>query len=144
MRTLSFLVFVAAVAGAPVNVLTQRGDNQRTAVNSSENQLTLQNVRSHFGKLWTLFSDSKIMTQPLYASKLIVPAAPPWSDYKGGPVVNRLRDGTGRSCPPICDISCKVWVFHDQTRSTQGISNSAPRQEAQASEKATQGSEAST
>ena len=93
MRTLSlFFVLVAAVAGAPVDILTQRGDNQRTAVNSSENQLTLQKVRSHFGKLWTLFSDSKIMTQPLYVSKLTVPAA------------NAISAAAKAQCPAGCNV----------------------------------------
>jgi hypothetical protein len=95
MRTLSVFVFVAAVAGASVNALTQRGDNQRTAVNGSENQLTLQNVRSHFGKLWTLFSDSKIMTQPLYVSKLIVPAA----------------DAVSAAAQAQCPAGCNVVIF---------------------------------
>lgn len=75
VRIFTFFVCAAAVAAAPVNILTQRGDNQRTAVNSAETQLNRQNVRAHFGKLWTLFSDSKIMAQPLYVSKLVVRAA---------------------------------------------------------------------
>ena len=64
-------------------------------MNSSENQLTLQNVRSHFGKLWTLFSDSKIMAQPLYVSKLIVPAA----------------DAVSAAAKAQCPAGCNVVIF---------------------------------
>lgn len=92
MRILSFFVFVTVVVAAPVNILTQRGDNQRTAVNTSENQLTLQSVRSHFGKLWTLYSDSKIMAQPLYVSKLISPAA------------NVTSTAAKAQCPTGCNV----------------------------------------
>jgi len=91
MRTLPFLVFVVAAAAAPVNILTQRGDNQRTAANIEETQLTVQNVRTHFGKLWTLFSDSKIMAQPLYVSSLVVPAA------------NAISAAAKAQCPAGCN-----------------------------------------
>src|SRR5260370_20640702 len=72
MRNLLLLVSVmtASVSGA-VEVATQRGDNERTAVNAAEQQLTQQGVRTRFGKLWTLFSDSKIMAQPLYVGNMI-------------------------------------------------------------------------
>jgi hypothetical protein len=52
------------------NIVSQRGDNTRTGANLLEKQLTPQSVKAHFGKLWTLFSDAKIMAQPLYVSNL--------------------------------------------------------------------------
>lgn len=52
------------------NIVTQRGDNSRSAVNGLENQLNQQSVKTHFHKLWTLFADAKIMAQPLYVSNL--------------------------------------------------------------------------
>jgi hypothetical protein len=57
-------------AHAQVDVLTQHNDNQRSGLNRSEVVLTQQTVRKNFGKLWTLYSDAKIMTQPLYVSNL--------------------------------------------------------------------------
>jgi hypothetical protein len=72
MRNLLLLLIVMkAMASGAVNVPTQRGDNQRTAVNANEQQLTQQSVLTRFGKLWTLFSDSKIMAQPLYVGNMI-------------------------------------------------------------------------
>jgi hypothetical protein len=52
------------------NVCTQRVDNQRSGVNLDETILNQSNVKTNFGKLWTLNSDAKIMAQPLYVSKL--------------------------------------------------------------------------
>jgi hypothetical protein len=68
MRSLLFLVYCFAALAA--DTLTQRGDNHRTAVNQAETQLTQQSVHTRFGKLWTLFSDAKIMAQPLYVSAM--------------------------------------------------------------------------
>ena len=66
-----FMVFAIAAGLVPAaDVFTQRGDNQRTAVNTGEQQLTHQSVRTHFGKLWTLYSDAKIMAQPLYVGNM--------------------------------------------------------------------------
>lgn len=93
MRGLLFAVFVAAAtAAAQVNVLTQRGDNQRTAVNAAETQLTRANVHTHFGKLWTLFSDAKVMAEPLYVSGLVVPAA------------NAISPAAKEKCPAGCNV----------------------------------------
>jgi hypothetical protein len=114
MRTFLFFVLASAGAAAPVNVLTQRGDSQRTAVNTAETKLTIQNVRMHFGKLWTLFSDSKIMTQPLYVSNLVVPAA------------NAFSPAAKAQCPAGCNTvifgSMKGTVYAylaDQKANTQ-------------------------
>lgn len=52
------------------NVYTQRVDNQRSGANLGEAELNQSNVKTRFGKLWTLYSDAKIMTQPLYVSHL--------------------------------------------------------------------------
>src|SRR5689334_15671731 len=70
------LVIVAALAPAMLNadVLTRRNDNTRAGVNAQETALTHDSVRTHFGKLWTLYADAKIMAQPLYVSNLTVPA----------------------------------------------------------------------
>jgi hypothetical protein len=65
---------MAVPAFAQVDVLTQRGDNARTAANLHETILNQTNVRTKFGKLWTLYADAKIMAQPLYVSNLMAPA----------------------------------------------------------------------
>jgi hypothetical protein len=74
---LGFLAIVLATGTmfAQVDVLTRRMDNSRSGVNSRETALTQQAVRTHFGKLWTLYADAKIMAQPLYVSHLKVPLA---------------------------------------------------------------------
>jgi hypothetical protein len=58
------------------NVYTQRVDNQRTGVNLVEKQLSQSTVKARFGKLWTLYSDAKIMAQPLYVSQLVTGKCP--------------------------------------------------------------------
>ena len=60
----------------PPNIVTQRGDNTRSGVNLLEKQLNQQSVKAHFGKLWTLFSDAKIMAQPLYVSNMKTQVCP--------------------------------------------------------------------
>ncbi len=60
---------------AQVDVLTQRYDNSRSGANLHETILNQANVKSKFGKLWTLYADAKIMAQPLYVSNLVAPAA---------------------------------------------------------------------
>jgi len=79
MKVPRFLVFMLVSAIMPalaqVDVLTRRNDNSRSAVNVHETTLTQNSVRTRFGKLWTLYSDAKIMAQPLYVSSLIVPPA---------------------------------------------------------------------
>ena len=69
------IVLATGTMFAQVDVLTRRMDNLRSGVNSHETARTQQAVRTHFGKLWTLFADAKIMAQPLYVSNLVVPAA---------------------------------------------------------------------
>ena len=71
-------LLIASTASA-VDVPTQRGNNARTGTNPAETALNHQSVKARFGKLWTLFSDSKIMAQPLYVSKLVVNAADAFS-----------------------------------------------------------------
>lgn len=58
------------------NAYTQRINNQRTGTNLVEKELTQQAVKNKFGKLWTLYSDAKIMTQPLYVSHLVSAKCP--------------------------------------------------------------------
>src|SRR5438093_4703449 len=62
-------------AFSQVDVLTQRNDNARSALNLHETILNHKSVRTKFGKLWSLFADAKIMAQPLYVSNMVVPAA---------------------------------------------------------------------
>src|ERR1700756_3837375 len=69
------LAFTVTPAFAQVDVLTRRYDNSRSGVNAHETILNQQSVRTQFGKLWTLYADAKIMAQPLYVSKLVVPTA---------------------------------------------------------------------
>jgi hypothetical protein len=59
-----------------VNVYTQRVDNQRSGVNLAETELSQSSVKTRFGKLWTLYSDAKIMAQPLYVSGLVSSKCP--------------------------------------------------------------------
>src|ERR1035438_2043236 len=65
-----FLLLAASVAFAQADVLTQHNDNQRSGRNTEEMILNHQTVRTGFGKLWTLYSDAKVMAQPLYVSNL--------------------------------------------------------------------------
>ena len=65
-----FLLLAASMAFAQVDVPTQHNDNQRSGQNTQETILNHQTVRSGFGKLWTLYSDAKVMAQPLYVSNL--------------------------------------------------------------------------
>jgi hypothetical protein len=60
----------ASAAGESVSVYTQRGDNARSGVNARERVLDHNSVRTRFGKLWTLYSDAKVLAQPLYVSGL--------------------------------------------------------------------------
>jgi hypothetical protein len=53
------------------NIYTQRVDNQRSGVNLTETELNQSKVRTQFGRLWTLYSDAKVMAQPLYMSQLV-------------------------------------------------------------------------
>ncbi len=75
MRHVS-LLFAASVAFAQVDVLTQHNDNQRSGRNTQEVILNHQTVQTRFGKLWTLYSDAKVMAQPLYVSSLKSPKCP--------------------------------------------------------------------
>lgn len=59
-----------------LDVYTQRVDNQRSGMNLSETELSQANVKTRFGKLWTLYSDAKIMAQPLYISDLVSAKCP--------------------------------------------------------------------
>ncbi len=58
------------------NLYTQRVDNQRTGVNLVEKELSQSSVKTRFGKLWTLYSDAKVMAQPLYVSNLVSAKCP--------------------------------------------------------------------
>jgi len=80
MRTFVILVLAVAIAStqafAQVDVLTQHNDNQRSGLNTHETLLNDQSVKTNFGKLWTLYSDAKVMAQPLYVSNLKSPKCP--------------------------------------------------------------------
>jgi hypothetical protein len=58
------------------NVYTQRVNDQRTGVNLVEKGLSQSTVTTRFGKLWTLYSDAKVMAQPLYVSNLVSAKCP--------------------------------------------------------------------
>jgi hypothetical protein len=58
------------------NVYTQRVNDQRTGVNLVEKDLSQSAVTTRFGKLWTLYSDAKVMAQPLYVSNLVSAKCP--------------------------------------------------------------------
>jgi hypothetical protein len=60
------------LALGPVNVLTNRYDNQRTGANLLETVLTTSNVPGQLGELFTLPVDDQIYAQPLYASQLAI------------------------------------------------------------------------
>ena len=68
IRALSFFALLPLFA--EVNVLTQRNDNQRSGLNLQETALNHVSVKTKFHKLWALYSDAKIMAQPLYVSNL--------------------------------------------------------------------------
>lgn len=70
MRSFWLVLCLSALSSAQVDVLTQHNDNQRSGLNTHETILTVKNVRNNFGKLWTLYSDAKVMAQPLYVSNL--------------------------------------------------------------------------
>jgi len=72
LRILMVLALVSSAFGQ-IDVLTRRYNDERNGVNDRETILTQENVRSRFGKLWTLYADGKIMAQPLYVSNLRVP-----------------------------------------------------------------------
>src|SRR5579863_3825526 len=72
------LIALAHLQGTKVsvNVYTQRIDNQRSGANLDETYLNQENVKTQFGKLWTLYSDAKVMAQPLYVSNLATAKCP--------------------------------------------------------------------
>jgi hypothetical protein len=75
IRNLVILAIVSVIAPpvlGQVNILTHHNDNRRTGANLQETQLTVDNVKKKFGKLWTLFVDGQIVAQPLYVSGLKV------------------------------------------------------------------------
>lgn len=72
----SFSLFLAAalLAQAQVSVLTSRNDNQGTAANLHETNLTVENVKSNaFQKLFTYAVQGSVFAQPLYLSALTIP-----------------------------------------------------------------------
>ena len=61
-------------APAPLNMLTQHNDNQRTGANLHETVLNTSNVNvKTFGKLWTRAVDGYLYAQPLYVQNLRIP-----------------------------------------------------------------------
>src|SRR5690348_17339674 len=64
---------VPAVAGADVNILTNRYDPQRTGANLLETTLTTRNVNpQRFGRLYSLPVDGAVYAQPLYVSGVTI------------------------------------------------------------------------
>ena len=59
---------------APLSMLTQHNDNQRTGANLHETVLNAANVNvKTFGKLWTRDVDGYLYAQPLYAPDIHIP-----------------------------------------------------------------------
>src|SRR6266849_2732570 len=71
-------VFLSSLSlASQVDVLTQANNDTRTGANLQETTLMTSSVQSgNFGLLWKLYSDAKIMAQPLYVSNLMSPACP--------------------------------------------------------------------
>ena len=64
----------AAPSAAPLSMLTQHNDNQRTGANLHETVLNTANVNvKTFGKLWTRDVDGYLYAQPLYAPDIHIP-----------------------------------------------------------------------
>ena len=57
-------------AWAQVSVLTQHNNNSRTGANLNETTLTTANVKSNFGKLFSMPVDGFVFAQPLYMPNL--------------------------------------------------------------------------
>ena len=58
----------------PSDVLTFHNDMARTGQTLHEQILAVTNVNaSHFGKLWVLPTDDKVLAQPLYAAGISIP-----------------------------------------------------------------------
>ncbi len=66
------LLLALTVAAQP-SVTTQHNDNARTGANLHETVLTVNSVKSNFGKLFELAVDGDIYAQPLYVSKTDAP-----------------------------------------------------------------------
>lgn len=76
-RTTRFgiLLSIAAFAlplFAQVNVLTFHNDNSRSGQNLNETTLNPTNVRSNFGKIFTVVVDDWVIAQPLYVANLSI------------------------------------------------------------------------
>ncbi len=76
-RILGIILVLLSSTGlfAQVNVTTRSYDNRRSGANQNETVLTLSNVASNFGKLYTINLDGEVYAQPLYVSGLTVNGA---------------------------------------------------------------------
>jgi hypothetical protein len=77
----AILLLLAAIATSPAyaqaKLLTSRGDNMRSASNTSETLLTPQNVnKNNFGHLFSASVDYVVMTQPLYMPNVTINSGP--------------------------------------------------------------------
>jgi len=72
---IAFALILSTGLSAQVNVTTRSYDNRRSGANQKETTLTLANVASNFGKLYTIPLDGEAYAQPLYVSNLTVNGA---------------------------------------------------------------------
>jgi hypothetical protein len=64
----TFVCLASAAVGQ--DVLMEHNDKSRTGANLRETILNAKTVGPRFGRLWTLYADGQVVTQPLYVSGL--------------------------------------------------------------------------
>jgi Big-like domain-containing protein len=74
---LVLVVALASFAAGQQSMLTSRGDNTRSGVNSNETLLTPSNVnKSSFGHLFSVPVDYEVLAQPLYVANVTINTGP--------------------------------------------------------------------
>jgi outer membrane protein assembly factor BamB len=86
----------STMLSAQVNVTTRSYDNRRSGANQNETILTLSNVGSNFGKLYTLNLDGQVYAQPLYVANLTV-------------------NGATHNVVYVATMNCSVYAFDADT-----------------------------